>query len=187
MTENQSPPEVATSAQTQSVPSARRRLVRGAFAAPAALTLLSGSAYAATSNAQCISAQVNGGSSSPPPINSPDTYLRCTVYKDPKGRHWVKGADVQAKRGPKTSVSCHLSSNQFQLCSTPYTITSTYDGNCRTSPPTPGSLGSPDPGKYALLRCDSKGNIVGVCDSVVTGGISSGVSASCWNSFINAA
>ncbi|MBK7277582.1 MAG: hypothetical protein IPI08_13850 [Betaproteobacteria bacterium] len=61
-------------------PSARRRLIRGALAAPALMTLCSGSAFAAASTRCLANAQTMP---QPAPSGTPaaDTYLRVQLYK----------------------------------------------------------------------------------------------------------
>ena len=66
----------------EQAPSARRRLIRGALAAPALMTLCSGSAFAAAStrclaNAQTMPQPADSGITTP----TGDTYLRVRLYK----------------------------------------------------------------------------------------------------------
>ena len=85
--------------------SARRRLVRGAFAAPAALTLMSGSAFAATS-LSCVARQLtNPVQPTPDPATTAngggDNYIRVQLQQKFTGAPspatqstWVSGADL---------------------------------------------------------------------------------------------
>ena len=62
---------------------ARRRLLRGTFAAPAVMTLCSASALAAASNRRCIANQVGYADSAlkyPPASASTDTWIRVQLW-----------------------------------------------------------------------------------------------------------
>ena len=185
---------------TQDLPakeSARRRLIRGVFAAPAALTLYTGSAFAAASSA-CVGNQVSNPPS-PLPVASgaPDLWVRVRLWTLGNGANlstWVSGADVVALSASSATLvttgtfstisttattSTYLSSSEWQ-CFTAGS-NSNFSVNQRlTSPPTrPGSTLTQN-GAYVALRVDASGNIIGVV-GIGSGG--STVSHTCWASF----
>ncbi len=103
--------------------SARRRLVRGAFAAPAALTLFSGSLAARSIN-HCVVREVTSDPQFPIPASTNATYVRVRLRKF-RGRsngeiltnrysRWIQGSDVVNLRAPGTSDP-YLATNQWQL------------------------------------------------------------------------
>lgn len=160
--------------------SARRRLIRGAFTAPAVMTLYCGSAFAATSNMRCVSNQVSNPSF--PGVGPADTWMRVQRYKlwlnnsTTGTEYWVKGSDVVALRGAKVSITTYLGTNQFHKLGTSPIFTT-------TTPPTSGNRGLEiDPDKFVAVRVDRDGNIVGVVEST-TGTGSSAVANTCWTSF----
>jgi len=77
---------------------ARRRLIRGAFAAPTALTLYSGNVFAASSSLRALNNQLADPQSPAPELPAqpafPETWIRVQVYKDSAGVLYVKGSDV---------------------------------------------------------------------------------------------
>lgn len=164
--------------------SARRRLVRGAFAAPAALTLVSGSTLAAASS-QCVANQVNSSSPAlPGPTTSAtaDTWVRVPVWSVGNGNGnlstWVSGADMMPLVNNNTSM-CYLSSGQWQClsagASSGYTV-----GQIVSTQPTSRNSTLARNGSYVAVRVDASGRIIGVV-GVGTGG--SAVGQSCWASF----
>lgn len=166
----------------QSLPAtdcARRRLIRGAFGVPAVLTVASGS-VAAASNMNCIVhtttfPEVATGST--PPAN--DTFIRIRVYKDesvtPQLRY-VRGQDVPAP---------------YMAVAAPGFMTATQvwrfnPGNNQTdgSPAnTPAANTLTATNRWAALRFDASGNLVGVGDGGSGGTPGYAVTGSCWNSF----
>jgi hypothetical protein len=72
-----------TKGATCAVVSARRRLVRGAFAAPTALTLYSGNVFAASSNLRALANLLDAGGEFPTPDASDpaDTWIRVEVFQ----------------------------------------------------------------------------------------------------------
>ena len=155
---------------------ARRRLVRGVFAAPAIMTVCSGSAFAAGSSLRCLSNQVNSSTTTKTVgvSESLDTWLRVQLQRTGSGTtdmpyiYYVSGADLGIWKLPSNSV--YLVSNQWQL----FNPTSNTAGAKVNAPsgPVPGN-------KYAALQFDAKGNVVGV------GVNASGTSAmpgTCWSS-----
>ena len=183
MTEDQISPKA-----TQASPSARRRLIRGAFAAPAALTLVSGSAYAAVSNGRCISSQVNALTpASPAPIGAADTWLRVPVWRDvgvtPR-TFWIKGSDIVSKLGGK-GVSNFLPSGNFMRVA----VNNSSGVFTVITPPVVGNpvslSGTAEASRFAILRVDESGNIVGA--TTQTGLVkNSAIANTCWTSVVSA-
>ena len=175
--------------------SARRRLIRGAFAAPAALTLYSGSAFAQASTS-CVAQQV-GNPTLPTASTQTDMWVRVRLWTLGNSGNlstWVKGADVVALSAPSATL---VTSGTFSTISTTAT-TSTYLSSSAwqcftaepgsgftvdqrlTSPPTRNGSTLTQNGAYVALRVDANGNIIGVVD-IGTGG--SAVANTCWASF----
>lgn len=184
--ESSSPEQHADAGQR----SARRRLIRGAFAAPAALTLYSGSAQAATS-LTCVARRVLNPVN--PAISTSDTsdvYLRVQVRAKSTGNGdnaanqstWVSGADVLL-------VTSGLPQNSFLGADNWYCL-SAGNGSGYTAgliytnaEATANNKGGTPVGNntYIAIRVDSGGRIVGVTDTAQA----SAVSRSCWTSFRN--
>ena len=150
---------------------ARRKLVRGVFAAPAIMTVCTGSAFAAASNLQCITNQVNNNPTTVPVAAGLDTWLRVRLRQ--KGSapvvYYVSGADIQIYK--RTTNTVYLSSTQWQLFNLG---TNTTSGGAIADP-----VGTSLSNSYAAVRFDAAGNVVGV------GTGSTGTSAlpgTCWNS-----
>jgi hypothetical protein len=164
--------------------SARRRLIRGAFAAPAALTLVSGSVYAAASNQRCLQNAQNPPAIAPTP--APDTWLRVQLWTLVNGNgngpisSWVRGVDLAALRVPGTNAP-YLPDGSWQPV-TAETGSGFTAGVSQASTPTTSNGNTPQAsGQYVAVRVDSVGNIVGV-QGVGTGG-GAAVSLVCWASF----
>jgi hypothetical protein len=155
---------------------ARRKFVRGAFATPAVLTMCSGSALAATSSAHCIAKQALS------PVYNPvssatDTWLRVLLYTvGGSSNYYVRGADLAVFKRPSNTV--YMTATQYQ----PFNI-STNTGGAVTSS-APSSLQASSPTKYAAIRVDKLGNVVGV--GTASDG-STNVAGTCWTSFAVAA
>lgn len=173
--------------------SARRRLVRGAFAAPVALTLYSGGAFAATSMS-CVVKEVNHPTH-PAALTSPsDTYLRVQLWTLPSETPsaWINGSDIAALQlqvsatlvpyitssqwqcfviGSPTGVMINMTS-VVQTAGTIYNNQPSYD----TSIPTKN-------GSYVAIRINASGEIVGVVQDGGTPTNTSAVHQSCWASF----
>lgn len=174
--------------------SARRRLVRGAFAAPAALTLYSGSAFAENSMS-CLTKEVTHPTYpalSPNPPSSTDTYIRVRLWTLPSDTPstWVRGFDVVALQKLNTPTP-YISGSEWQcyFVGTPAAVTmgsgsitpeagTVYPGQPSYNLATPVQNGS-----YAALRVDITGKIVGVVGLGVGETGTSAVHQSCWTSF----
>ena len=95
---------------------ARRRLIRGAFAAPAALTLYSGGAFAAPSFT-CVARKNQPGNAINAPANPNNTFVRVRIFRLINGKSeanaafFVSGADVASLLPPGGS---YLTSTQWQ-------------------------------------------------------------------------
>ena len=102
--------------------SARRRLIRGAFAAPAAMTLFSGS-VAARSAINCVTRQVTSPDFPPLALEAGTSYVRVQLQKftgtvgattlTNRTSRWVRGSDVVLQQAAGSSV--YLTGAQWQL------------------------------------------------------------------------
>ena len=102
--------------------SARRRLIRGAFAAPAAMTLLSGS-VAARSAINCVTKRVSSPELPALAAAEGTTYVRVQLrkftgsaggnVKSNRTSRWVRGSDIVGKQAAGSSV--YLTGTQWQL------------------------------------------------------------------------
>lgn len=161
---------------------ARRRLVRGVFAAPAALTLYSGGAMAATS-VSCVAQQQDPSNI----VGDPGTaWVRIPLWtitaQGNRGSTWVKGADMAALM-PSAS---YLSSTQWQLIARQNNSAFSPVGLIVNSTPSQPVPSSPNvtpvvTNTYVAVRIDATGKIVGVEPLETT--LGSAISGSCWTSF----
>ena len=170
--------------------SARRRLIRGAFAAPAALTLYSGSAFAVTSNT-CVARQVASPATVVDPATSAnnggaDTYIRVQLRQKRPGPNqstWVFGGDLLVA----ATLTTAQSSNSFLGSDNWYCYSASGSAGFLTGTVYSNSLATANPGgtpallanSFVAIRVNSAGRIVGVTDA----GLTSAVSHSCWSSF----
>lgn len=173
--------------------SARRRLIRGAFMAPAALTVCSGSAFAQASMT-CVSKQV-ADPVMPQPVGDPeDAYLRVPLYGLGNGDNvstWIKGAEVVfLASGSKVPVTTYLSNNEWQCVSTGTGANSVWETGKAYADPEPHLNGSRPtalvPAQYVAVRVDVDGNIIGVVGTAGNNGSAVGWT-SCWASFTGVA
>lgn len=161
--------------------SARRRLVRGAFAVPAVFTLYSGGAMAqASSKLRCVANQATTPMASPVISSAQDTYVRVelsvrtsTVSPYPL-KYYVEGNRLPVDRlGAGTlplNGSCRqidLATNTWKAASTELLVTSLASPLSSTS------------GKFIALRVDNTGKVIGVGTSTGSG---TALGTSCWNS-----
>lgn len=160
---------------------ARRRLLRGTFAAPAVFTLYSGGALAATSATCVAKAQANpqtGAVVDGPPTNT-DTYLRVQLHQVTNGsnpaEYWLSGSSLGSFNGGSSIVATGkftrflIGSNQL----------STDGGDVNKNQPQATLAYTPT--KWVALRFDATGTLVGVG---ATGG-GSAITGSCWTSTLN--
>lgn len=163
---------------------ARRRLVRGAFGAPAALTLFSGGAFAAGSNLRCVVNQVNTPYLALP-SGTTDTWVRVQLWTLGTGGNlstWVSGADIVALTNANTPAP-YLTTSQWQ-CFTAGSGSGYTVGQLLATPPSkPGSTLAHN-GSYVAVRVDGTGKIIGVVG--VEGSSGSSIAQTCWTSFIAA-
>jgi hypothetical protein len=161
--------------------SARRRLMRGAFAAPAVLTLYSGSATAATSILNCVARQ-NGARVNPVPgvVTADDNYLRYQLWALVQSAnstvvdsYYIKGADLAVL--VRLGQTPYLASTQWQQ----FNISTNVAGTISTTTPALSGYVLQRVNQFVVLRVDAGGKIVGAGD----GTDGSAVGDSCWTSF----
>jgi hypothetical protein len=165
---------------------ARRRLLRGTFAAPAVLTLVSGSALAATS-LSCVAKQnepghaVNAG-------GNPDgtVWVRVPVWEkkkptDPlKLARFVSGSDIASLLPPGGT---YLTAGNWQCTSNTFNTNPFIVGQIYTTAQADAIRNytmTKVPNLYVAVRIDATGRIVGV-ESISTA--NSAMHVSCWTSF----
>lgn len=172
--ENNNPQERISGPAGTAVTAARRRLLRGAFSAPAALTLCSGAAIATTSNSRCVSSQA-AAPVLPANIAPADTWLRVPVYAITTAltECWVRGSDIVALRGTKVSITSYITMTEFQATFSPFTKQGSAPANLSASAV---------PNKFAFVRVDTLGNIVGLAGFGATAG-QTAIAQTCWASF----
>lgn len=160
---------------------ARRRLVRGVFAAPAVLTLYSGS-VAATS-VSCVARQQDPtrviGNPGTAWVRVPEWSI---IVNGNKSSWWVRGQDLAALQ----ATSSYLASTSWQLIRREDNSPFTPVGKVETSTPTQAlnandSISPSVTTTYVAVRIDSTGAIIGVEPIVTSTG--SAISTSCWTSF----
>ena len=203
----QDDPSQPSGASTMTGASARRRLVRGAFAAPVALTLQSGSAFAAAS-ATCVARQVTN------PVRTAatatdGTWLRVSVYKlTPQSGGgptpvensslWVSGTEIltYAKRANNfirdgqwyctfrqsaaTVIvgASEVAVNVGDILSVKPTSRGTGDSTSLPAEALPIT-----PSQMIALRFNEHGDIIGIVGVGTNSNVGSAVTASCWSSF----
>lgn len=151
---------------------ARRKLVRGVFAAPAILTVCSGNAFANTSNLRCLARNVSDNTSATPKVGGLDTWTRVQLHQS-GGLYYVSGTHV-------SSVFVH-SNTVYPAVGSWLQIDATSGapiGVPTTTTPSNPILNYASP-KYVVVRFDGTGSVTGVG----TAGSGANVGASCWNSF----
>lgn len=158
---------------------ARRKLLRGAFAAPAVMTLYSGNALATSSSLRCLTNQVNGLNTTKTVAvsTSLDTWLRVGLYTtgtSPNFRYYVRGTDVVAFQRPgRTSF---LSAGEFWEFN-PATLSNSLIGSKLLT--APSGLSSTNCSQYVCVRFDAYGNITG-CGTGPAG--TAAMPGTCWAS-----
>lgn len=160
----------------------RRRFLRGTFAAPAVLTVVSGRAFAQASNARCVANAVQTGTMLP---NPGDTFLRVQLFvlerQGKTARYYVFGGDLAGY--PRTS-SFPLASNQYQLFDLGSNqLQTTVSTGVPSYNSSTGSWQRST--KYAAMRFDASGTLVGIgTPSSTTNGLAgAALSTACWSSF----
>ncbi len=185
MTHENSTPQAANPDDSQSRISARRRLIKGSFAAPAALTLCNGSALAATST-KCV---VNMEHVAPNPLqttaDTPTSFWRVQVFQsniktNGVSNKWVKGSDIVTKQGTKSPpFTPFLTNSEYYRTSPAPNVKSTNTSTTGINPV--GTLTPCSPAAWVGLRVDINGNIVGI-QGLATG-TTYAMTATCWTSF----
>ena len=150
-------------------PNARRRLIRGAFAAPAIMTVCSGSALANSSSLRCVANQVNAPAA-PGVTSATDSWVRVQLWtQGTSTNYFVSGADVVALK--PASTTAYISATAWQSFdignNTAGAIGGTSSGKQRSNP-----------AKWAAIRVEASGNIVGV-----GAGSGTAIAGTCWTSF----
>ena len=156
----------------------RRKLVRGVFAAPAILTVCSGSAMASQSSLQCLARHVTDGTNiTPKVVGGLDAWARVQLHKATDGKCYVSGNQLQTtfatSNGWWPNPGTWLGINT----GTGAVLAGTYSTPNTTMPP--GATLMYSPKRYAVVRFDGAGNVTGVG----TAGTGANVGKSCWNSF----
>ncbi len=162
---------------------ARRKLLGGAFSAPAVLTLYSGNALAAGSSLRCLTYQTDPNSSSTKTVGvstALDTWLRVPLYTTGAGttldpfKYYIKGSDVTPFQRP--GRTCFISSTQSQQFDP---ATNTQVNACLAG--LPAGLSTGNCGQFVALRFDSSGNVTG-CGTGASG--TSAMPGTCWASAV---
>ena len=167
---------------------ARRKLVRGAFAMPAVLTLHNGSALANTSATRCLVNQNSPGSVlTMPATDAADNYFRYRLWVIKNGggvpqSYWIKGADltayVRAQQAP------FVTSSQWWQFNPDIGYNTVVGSSATTTAPMPNGSGTFDQtGRWVALRVSSTGQIVGAGASNPGPPGSAVGYYSCWQSF----
>jgi len=156
--------------------SARRRLLRGAFSAPALLTVYSGSAMATSSPLRCVINQhatpVHPTALTSAPTSS-ERYLRVRVYTGNDAGMYVMGSEITPF--VRRNVTAYITSSQVQRV-TPDTIPGVYSAPVAWADKSPYTAIN----KWVALRVDSSGKIIGV---VGAGSGGTAIAGTCWTSF----
>jgi hypothetical protein len=155
--------------------SARRRLIKGAFAVPAALTVPSGSVLAQSSSSlRCIASQTGPGNevAGLGKLTDQNTWLAVPRYRKSANEFYVMRTEVEFMAGSAATF---------------FGIGSTAWGAKIANPMVPTGTSKPSnvsssPDGYVALRVDAYGTIVGADTGSVIGGTSA-IAVSCWNSF----
>jgi len=156
---------------------ARRRLIQGSFAAPVALTLCSGSAFAGSLTGvqiQLQNPQFPAISTNPPGGGDAGTWLRVQVYQNSSSQKFVKGNEINNLLLSRTSSASDFNS---ALC---YPLVSPFTGVTSTS------AGALTPlAQYAAVRVDIVSNVVRIVG--IAGGLNgtsgTALGQSAWTSF----
>jgi len=153
---------------------ARRRLIQGSFAAPVALTLCSGSAFAGSLTGvqiQLQNPQFPAISTNPPGGGDAGTWLRVQVYQNSSSKKFVKGTDINNLLLSRTSSASDFISG---LC---YPLVGPFGG---VSPPVPLTPLN----EYAAVRVNIVSNVVRIVGIAgVNGNSGTALGQSAWTSF----
>lgn len=146
----------------------RRHLVRGVFAAPVVLKVVTAPALASSSSTRCFSNQA-ANPTIPPPVDGVDAYVRVYLYIDDTGSYWVHGNDLHLlQRMPGASVAKIGEWQRFDLATNRTgEITTTFPSGVKRST------------KAVAVLFNSSGQVVGLGASAQ----GTAISGSCWASF----
>jgi hypothetical protein len=158
---------------------ARRKLVRGAFAVPAVMTVVSGSAFATSSSMRCLANQVTNSPTTKGVMDGTvggaapaDGWVRVELWKSADGAtFYVRGSDLNSYF-KRTGNSVYLTNSEWQV----FDPTTNLLGAKVSAP-----MGASASGKFASVRFDSTGSVVGLGGSGANG--SSALPSTCWSSF----
>ena len=156
---------------------ARRKLVRGVFAAPALMTVCSGSALASQSSIRCLARHVSDNTNVMPKVGSLDNWTRVQLHRADDGKFYVSGSHVASVFTTSNSVYPAVGT-WLQIIGTAGATQGGPVGSALTVMPAGSTLTYPTP-QYVVVRFDTAGNVTGVGKA----GTGSNVGASCWNSF----
>ena len=163
--------------------SARRRLLRGAFAVPAVMTVVSGRALAQTSASTCIQKQIEPSASelvSSTYTAEPGELVRVRLHAVKKkgtgeiASYWLHGASLPAG---SSGVLGSSQVQQFDIGPAKKLVGPTHN----TQPPMQSNQRFVPSDKYVALRFNKDGDVVGVGMGTTTDSWT--CSYSCWNSF----
>ena len=171
----QSPVETPTQKQA-----ARRKLVRGVFAAPALMTVCSGSAWATGSSLRCLARHVTDNTSATPKVGDLDAWTRVQLHKATDGYYYVSGTQVASVY--TTSNSVYPAAGfwlKVDVTTGAVPATGAYSVATPSSVTPSGATLSYTTPKYVIVRFDGAGNVKGIG----TAGTGANVGDSCWNSF----
>ena len=163
-----------------STPAARRKLVRGLFAAPALMTVCTGSAFAAQSSLRCLAQHVASNTDITPKVGGLDTWTRVQLHQTGQGfnlKYYISGSQLAAVFTNSNSVYPAVGTWLEINVSTGAVAPGIYGTPNPTMPP--GATLAYTPPQYVVVRFDNTGNVTGVG----TAGTGANVGASCWNSF----
>lgn len=166
---------------------ARRRLLRGTFAAPAVMTLYSGGALAVASNRRCIANQVNTPVY-PVAATSADTFVRVRLWTLTEvstittvDSTWVAGSDVVALLSTQPAgTTSYLPTGSWQLFTRDTSSSYLTVGATVTTQPSRTGFTFSQNGSWVAVRVNANGDIIGVVGIDNAG---SAVYQSCWTSF----
>lgn len=154
----------------------RRKLLRGAMAVPAVLTVCSGSALATSSFKRCLrNANEHPVTGSITPMANTDNLVRVALWERPKSgggkTYYVRGSSFPHDTAVGSAVPGQGQWQQFNVG------TNELVANTRTSQQPSNVTQSTD--KWVAVRYDVDGTIVGVGKS----GSGTAIGTSCWTSF----
>ena len=161
---------------TTKATSARRKLLRATMSAPVLLTVYSGSAMAGASTRCLANAQAGATTktvitaATPTAAESTDAFVRVRLYKQGND-YWVNGGDLGSSVNILPDGPTRQQARKFLIADSE----NTFSGTAQALP-----NGAQLSDKYAAVRYDASGTVVGVGSSSTSG---SAITQSCWHSF----